>query len=177
MPNERLMPKFLTREIAGKAINSVLGAVMPSGMPSRFPLKRHHCHVVVLVPSMEDDRAGDYPKWPNYHLEPVVLFEQSVGPSEEWEHPFDDIARCKALQLWHGRNDDRTDSMPHLLFPGDTPFWGGVKRNGIVVACSGIQPWFDKMISGMVADVCIALSYEAWMQSEDRAKGLNFLLS
>jgi len=72
-----------------------------------------------------------------------------------------------ALQLWHGRNDDRTDRIPHLLFPGDTPCWGGVKRHGIVVTCSGFQPHFGKMFSGMVADMCIGLSYNAWDQTKD----------
>src|SRR3989338_7336273 len=71
----------------------------------------------------------------------------------------------KELQLWHDRNDDRSEIIPHLLFPGDAPFWGGAKRRGIVVACSGIQPWLDKLVSGMVADLIVAIAYNAWMQN------------
>ena len=56
--------------------------------------------------------------------------------------------------------------MPHLLFTGETPYWGGVKRRGIVVTCSGVQPWFDKMVSGMIADAMVALAYDAWMNSQ-----------
>ena len=123
---------------------------------------------------MPDERAEDYPSYPNLPLKPHVFYEHSFG-KEEWTHKFDDIARCKALQLWHERNDDRTDCRPLLLFPGDTPFWGGVKRHGIVVACSGVQPWFDKMISGMVADMIDAYAYNEWMESEDRKNAVDFL--
>ncbi|PIQ68706.1 MAG: hypothetical protein COV91_02745 [Candidatus Taylorbacteria bacterium CG11_big_fil_rev_8_21_14_0_20_46_11] len=81
----------------------------------------------------------------------------------------------KAIQLWHDRNDDRTNIMPHLLFSGDTVYWGGVKRHGIVVACSGVQPWFDKMFSGMIADMLVGIAYNAWMLSEDKRQGVDFL--
>ncbi len=170
MTKERLTPKFLTREVANLAVNAVLRMVMEPPGAVIFNPKRRQCYIVVLVPSISHDS-----KWPNYLVEALVLYEHSVGMQSEWEHPFDEIARRKAAQLWQGRNDDRTDSMPHLLVHNDTPFWGGVKRNGIVVACSGVQPWLDKMIAGMVADACIALAYEEWIASEDRAKGVDFL--
>ena len=173
MPDERLMPKFLTRDIAEMAVKAILEAVMQN--PDVFRPKRRHCHVVVVVPSMENVHTGEHPKWRNYALEPSILYEYSYGERADWEHPFADIALVKALQLWQGRNDDRTDSMPHLLFSGDTPFWGGVKRHGIVVTCSGLQPWLDKMLAGMVADACIALAYGAWMRSETHAKNADFL--
>jgi len=173
MSNEKLVtPKFLTRQIAEQAVDYVLKTVMEG--PFSQLLKRLACHIVILVPSMKDDRP-DYPAWPNYPLEPCALYERSVGDRGTWTGKYDDIARCKGLQLWHDRNDDRTNIMPHLLFPGDTVYWGGVKRHGIVVTCSGVQPWFDKMISGMIADVMIALAYNAWMLSEDKKEGVDFL--
>lgn len=165
MPSRKLTPKFLTESIAKAAVEEVVRMVM--GLANRFPvpMKRRQCHVVVLVPSISENAQS---------AEAHILYEYSYNKSD-WVHPYDDIARSKALQLWQERNDDRTDSMPHLLFSGDTPFWGGVKRHGIVVTCSGVKPWFDKMISGMVADCCNALAYEAWMTSEDRANGVDFL--
>ncbi len=169
MDEQRLTPKFLTRRIAEHAITAVAHLVF-----SDAPLKRKAFHIVVLVPSMKDERADDYPSYPNLPIEPQVLYEQSFS-KETWPVKFDDIAKCKALQLWHGRNDDRTDVMPHLLFSGDAPFWGGVKREGIVVACSGVQPCFDKMISGMVADMIIALAYNEWKESDDRKNDVDFL--
>ena len=83
--------------------------------------------------------------------------------------------RCKAVQLWTGCNDGRAGVVPHLLFPGYTPYWGGVKRDGIVVACSGVQPWFDRMISGIVADTIIALAHDAYENDEERKSGVDFL--
>ncbi len=167
-----LIPKFLTKGMVARIIGLVVGMVMDDAF---FPLKRRMLHIVVLVPAMRDDRISSFPKWPNYPIYPHLLYEYSLGDKSEWPHKFDEIAEYKALQLWHGRNDDRTDIMPHLLFPGDTPYWGGVKRHGIVVTCSGVQPWFDKMISGLIADACIAMSYDRWMALEAKEKNVDFL--
>lgn len=167
-----LTPKFLTKELVELAVNSVLQATLLNPAMADV-VKRQAGHLVVLVPSMEDDRATGYPQWPNYDIKPFPLYQRSIGKG--WEHEYDDIARCKALQLWHGRNDDRTDAMYHLLFSGDTPYWGGVKRFGLVVAFSGVQSYFDKMISGMVIEMIVALAYHAWMNSSDKAEGVSFL--
>ncbi len=161
-------PKFLTPEIAELSILSAIDSVFNGHATHALQPKHRQLHVVVLAPGMEDDRP-DYHKWPNYQIQPVVLCEYTLGNVADFPYPFDDIARCKALQLWHGRNDDRTEIIPHLLFPGDTPFWGGIKRQGIVVACSGIQPWQDKLISGVSADFMIALAHNAWMESADKS--------
>lgn len=162
-----LLPKFLTPELAQEAIDRVLNAMMPDLLGGRF--KHPKCHIVVLVPVMLDESAEDYPNYPNMPLRPHVLREHSLGKEDGWQYDYANIAKCKGLQRWQDRNDDRTDCMPHLLFAGDTPFWGAVKRHGIVVACSGVQPYFDKMIAGMVADMIIALAYHAWMTSADKA--------
>lgn len=173
MPEGMLLPKFLTPEIAKIAIAEVLNLLFNRYLNLA---KRNACHVGVIVPSMKDERAADYPDYPNYNIVPALLYEESFG-KELWPEgvKFDDIARCKGLQLWHNRNDGRTDIMPHLLFPGDARWWGGVKRQGIVVFCSGIQPWFDMMVSGMVADMMIAMAYNAWMKSEEHEKKIDFL--
>ncbi len=170
-----ITPKYLTKEDAEKAVRAVLEVVIGTRSSLRPLLKRVQCHIVVLVPGMKDDREADYPDWPNYPLQAVSLHEESIGKDEGWEHPYDNIARCKALQLWTDRNDDRAMSIPHLLFSGDTPFWGGVKRCGIVVTCSGVQSWFDKMISGMIADVIVGLAHNAYENDEDRKAGADFL--
>jgi hypothetical protein len=168
----KVTPKFLTKEIAKRAVAAALKLMQDS--PIKEVFKRQACHIVVLVPEMEDGPLQFSP-YPNYSIRPYVLLEESYGARETWSAAYDDIAKCKALQLWHGRNDTRTDVRPHLLFPGDTPYWGGVKRHGIVVACSGVQPWFDQMIAGLVADMCKALAYDAWMNSDDRKNGQDFL--
>jgi len=165
--SELLTPKFLTAKIAEEAVGHVLDTIYKTGV-TRFLNREQMCHVVVLVPAMERPlfaEAGT--KWTNYVTQPHFLYHHSVGRTR-WPYRFDDIASSKALQLWHDRNDGQADIMPHLLFSGDAPFWGGVKRSGIVVTCSGVQPYFDRMIAGMAADMCIGLAYHAWMESDDK---------
>lgn len=164
-------PKFLSADTARRVVEEMIRNVFHSGI---FQLARKDCHVVIIVPSIQVGRSAT-PGWLNYEVGPSILHEQSFGDPMKWEKPFDQIARAKALQLWDDRNDDRTNPMPHLLFSGDTPFWGGVKRQGIVVACSGFQSWYDKMVSGMIADACIAIAYDKWMNDESRVTGLPFI--
>ena len=171
---ELLIPKYLTKAIALQAIYVALYAVMGKNGPLRPRPKRNHCHIVILVPGMEDACEGEYPDWPNYPLTPVLLCEYGYNCGDAWEHPYDSIARCKALQLWTGRNDGRAGVIPHLLFPGDTPYWGGVKRDGIVVACSGVEPYFDRLIAGIVCDTLIALAHDAYEKDPER-KVVDFL--
>ena len=169
---KKLLPKFLTKEVAEVAVKAVWNAVKPC--ENGF-LKRNACHIVILVQEIEVSEESDVVNiYPNCPIRPYVLFEKSIK-GDVWTADYTDIARCKALQLWQERNDDRTDIIPHLLFPGDSPFYGGVKRGGIVVACAGVQSWFDKMISGMIADMCIALAYDAWMTSKDKLEKLDYL--
>lgn len=158
-----LTPVFLTKEIAKKAVHYIEEIIHDM---DDVLLPHIMCHILILVPSMKPARDKDFPYWPNYKIEPYMLYEHSIGNPKKWPHNFSGIAKSKALQLWHERNDDRTDCMPHLLLPGETPFWGGVKRHGIVVSCSGFQPYFDKMFSGLVADMCIGLTYNAWIKAK-----------
>lgn len=154
-----LTPKFLTQEVAERAVATALQMMENSPIEGVFRGKA--CHIVVLAPEMDDHRRGGAED-PDYSIRPHVLYERSVGDRSKWSGPYDNIARGKALQLWQDRNDDRTDCIPHLLFAGDTPYWGGVKRDGLVVACSGVQSWFDRMLSAIVADLCVGLAYDAF---------------
>jgi hypothetical protein len=178
---EKLMtPKFMTVRAASTAVTATFDAVfglpnLPGLLRDDLRPRRDECHVVILVPGTIDHYEQNFPNWPDYPIKPVLLYEESRGDPAKFEHPFDEIARCKAMQLWTDRNDDRTDNIPHLMFRGDTPYWGGVKRREIVVACSGVQPCIDKLISGMVADMLVALAHSAWMESEDKAKEVSFL--
>ena len=186
-PTTLLTPKFLTKDMAEVAVYTAIETILDQPLIDQSGFtqtrlnhylqpKRKQCHVVVVVPGMVDHVAEDYPNWPNYPLQPMLLYEVSnLDGAEKLEAPFDEIARCKALQLWTDRNDDRTDCIPHLLFRGDTPYWGGVKRRGIVVTCSGVQPYIDKLISGMVADLLVAIAHAAWKASPDCTNGADFL--
>lgn len=166
------LPKFLTVEMARTAVGHVWLTIVCNELVDFMP-KRRACHIVVMVPEMEvtgkdeNTHGGPIYNYPDYPVRPVVLYENSFELSN-WTADYADGAKCKAFKLWHGHNDGRTDILPHLMYSGDCPFWGGVKRDGIVVACSGVEPHFDRMISGMVADMLIAGAYHAWMKSEDK---------
>jgi len=162
MSGKMITPKYITKEVCEKAIDTALLAVFGSISPLHTLPKHYQCDIVVLVPAMEDARAEDYPDYPDYSITPHLIYEKNVGEKSDWEHLYDHIAKCKALQRWTGRNDGQAGVNPHLLFPGDTPYWGSVKRHGIVVACSGVQPWVDRLIAGITADVIIALAHDAY---------------
>jgi hypothetical protein len=172
---EVLTPKFLPKELAEMTVRMVIDGLFTPPF-ARDLFKRHMLHVVILVPSIEDRRDENFSNYPDYPIKPTVLYEHSLGDKEEWPWAFDEIARSKALQLWRGQNTDgNTDSMPHLLFPDDTPYWGGVKRHGLVVACSGVQSYFDQMIAGMIADALKALGHHMWELSADKKDDLIFI--
>ena len=63
------------------------------------------------------------------------------------------FARAKARVSWRTGRDshDVLTPAPHRLEPGDTLLWGSVCVDGIVVAVSGMQPWYDEALAGMVA--------------------------
>lgn len=159
------LPKFLTKEVAEIAVDTVMQAVFFGSLADK--LNRPTCHVVIVVPTQGSANE----------IIPYVLYEKTHGEREGWgEHHFNHIATSKSFQLWYDRHDGGTCAVPHLLMPGDTPYWGGVKREGIVVACSGVQPYFDRMISGMVADACIALAADAYSKWLARTKStIDFL--
>ena len=163
--------QFLTPGIAQRACLCIEGLVKNGGPVFRF-LKRQHLHVVVLVPTMLIDESKPYPQKHTQGVE--VLYEHSLGDRDEWEHPYDEIAQCKALQLWEGRNNGSQCVQPHLLFSGDTPYHGGVYRHGFVVACSGQFERHDTMIAGMVSDMCVSLAAEAY-ERRDRTTEKEFI--
>lgn len=160
-------PKFLVAA-AEEALSMVIHAVLAHDDVNKI-LKRREFHIVVIGPELVTP-SSPTESWPQEAvIRPNIIAEHSEGKPTKWKYPYKDIARDKARQLWDDRNNGGTDIAPHLLFKGDTPFWGGVKRSGIVVACSGVQPYFDRMIAGMVADACIGIAYDHWIRSPDHA--------
>lgn len=161
-------PKFLTRDLIEKAVDLVINGVFLSNALDGIAKPERVGHVVVFVPGVEH-RTG------TVNIVPMCIFEKSFN-RDMWKSPYSLIAMSKATQLWTGQNTDgATSVMPHLLMPGDTPYWGGVKRDGIVVAFSGDKSTIDQMISGMVADAIKALAYIALDESDDKRNKVAFL--
>jgi len=160
-----LLPKFLTKEIAEGAMRIAVQTAVAMGH-----LKRETLHIVMLVPSME---VGDL-AFPDYPIKPHMLAEYTHGDRNTWRRNYANIAQCKALQLWHGRNFGGTDSVSHLLIEGDTLYRGGVKRDGIVTACSGVDSEDDQMISGITTDISIAMAHKARLAWQAANPGVDF---
>jgi hypothetical protein len=96
-----------------------------------------------------------------------ILYEQSVGPDVEADRQrlatCTEIARSKAqIHFRTGRPAGEIQSRrPHALLVGDTIWGGGASYEGIIVAASGVQGYFDETISGIVAAILWGLCVHA----------------
>ncbi len=168
-----ITPKFLNANVAERALDLVVTGIFYSSQ-MKDVLNKHMGHIVVLVPSIKVVPAGADRNVQT--VLPFLLATRDIGDKSQWTSPYDKIALNKGTQLWYDRNaDGATDCQPHLLYLGDTPYWGGVKRHGIVVACSGVQSFFDQMLSGMVADAIKAFARFEFETSEDKLQKRAFL--
>jgi len=170
-------PKFLTRKMGEKAIEAVFALLFSSNGEGPFgeliQPKRRDMAIVILYPQMDTTEAA-FPG--GYSLQCGLLASGHFGNVGDWEHDYVAIALSKASQHWDARRSDDSGGTPaHLLFEGDTPYWGSVNRQDIIVAASGIQPWFDRLAAGMVADLLIAMAHDAWENSDDKKNGVSFL--
>ncbi|MDP2662941.1 MAG: hypothetical protein Q8R28_19675 [Dehalococcoidia bacterium] len=109
-------------------------------------------HVVVALRSSK--RSGL-----QHAFREAILHEESWGDQKSWKHRYDLIARSKAEVSWRTGLSTRVVvfTRPWLLEEGDTRWWGSVVLGNIVVACSGVKPWHDEMISAAIAAACRAI--------------------
>lgn len=146
---------LLTKELAERAVGLVIPTIKSCIEYAVF--KRSDLHIVVLDPTIPFAIAQG-----GSAIELPVIYEWSYGDLSKWEHPYHLIARSKAMISWRtGLPTHQVQQrMPYLLMGGprgDTVYWGSAVLEGIIVAASGVQPWFDEMISYQVAAACRAL--------------------
>lgn len=106
--------------------------------------KRTDMHIVVMDPSKKPWEVS---------FEEAILLEKSLSDKCQWELPFDDFARAKARQAWRDGSDNARKQMlgPATLTTGDIVHYGSFEYQGVIVAASGVEPWFDLLVSGWVA--------------------------
>ena len=90
----------------------------------------------------------------------TTVYTASFGrqPITSWEYPYNGIARGK------NRISGRTGQLsrvirvarPLELVDGDTEFWGNWKFGRILVANSGVKPWFDMAFSSSIGSLMVA---------------------
>jgi hypothetical protein len=100
-------------------------------------------HIVVLQPLASPVSA---------RFEEAILYEHSIN-RPNWDADYARFARAKAQLSWRTAMDSHAVQAlrPHLVAPGDTLLWGSVYLDGLVVAVSGMQPWFDEALAGVIA--------------------------
>lgn len=140
------MSAILTEDLARKAIpivEAAYKAVVNAGW-----LKCNDLHMVIMDPT--EIYAGE-PCLESFQM--AILLEHSFTDPDKWEHPYNEIARAKTHATWRTGLPTRfiRECAPHLLKYGNTRYGGSVNVDGIIVACSGVQPWFDEMFSGIAA--------------------------
>ena len=105
---------------------------------------REDMHIVVMNPTIKP--------WEST-FEDAILVEFSTTDKKDWKKPFDTYALDKARQAWR---DGRSNVTKHLLSPatlkdGDVAFYGSFEYEGVIVAASGVEGWFDQLVSGWMA--------------------------
>lgn len=129
-------------DLAAASIESVLAEPGASG--------ERLLHVVILDPRVCAAAAAV----------PTILTERSFGRPPPWGADYRGFALAKARLCWRLQRDSRwvQQQAPHLLDRGDTTLWGSCCRDGLILAASGAQPWFDEACCDLVASLIIALA-------------------
>ena len=107
-------------------------------------------------------------------FEDAILYEHAVGDRERWDADYRGFALAKARIAWRTGIDSHIvqEQRPYLLEAGDTVLWGSVAMDGIVVAASGADAWYDEAFAGAVA-LCLRAEAKAAMA---RARGKSLFL-
>ncbi|WP_413283372.1 hypothetical protein [Vibrio sp. MA40-2] len=106
---------------------------------------RKELHIVIMDPRVKP--------WDGKSFEDAILHEASFGSPESWTIQFDKLARQKAKQAWRDSNANIQNQFlhPSSLNDDDVLFFGSFVYGNIVVGCSGVQQWYDMLVSGWVA--------------------------
>ncbi|CAM4058266.1 MULTISPECIES: hypothetical protein [Vibrio] len=105
---------------------------------------RKELHIVVMDPRVKPWESS---------FEEAILVESSLGNPEQWTIPFDEFARKKAKQAWRNSRANMTNQTLHTasLNEDDLLFYGSFVYGDVVVGCSGVEQWYDMLISGWIA--------------------------
>lgn len=119
---------------------------------------RKELHIVIMDPRIKPWEAS---------FEEAILYEASIQNSE-WTIPFNELARKKAQQAWRDgcANVNHQTVHPSSLRDDDVLFYGSFVYGNIVVACSGVQQWFDMLVSGWIALAFEQLTVHAYQNQK-----------
>lgn len=124
---------------------------------------REDMHIVVMNPTIKPWEGS---------FEDAVLAEFSTTDKSGWANTYDVFALGKAKQAWR---DGRDNVSKHLLSPatlkdGDVAFYGSFDYEGVIVAASGVEAWFDQLVSGWMALTIQQLCQDYYQKFKSREK-------
>lgn len=151
------MSAILTLTMARKAVDLTIPSL--DAMAEQGVIKRPHRYIVVMSGST-NLKSTAHELWADPH---VSIYEFPFGDRAEWTGDYGRIARSKAMLTHFHRMPTQIiqERCPYLLEEGDTTYFGSAYADGLTVACSGVEPWFDEMISWWVLSAIRALSIDA----------------
>ena len=106
--------------------------------------KRKELHIVIMDPRLKPWESD---------FKDAILYEETIRNTDPWQSPYDELARKKAEQAWRERqaNVVLQTRHPSSLREDDIHFYGSFVYGNVVVGCSGVEEWFDMLISGWIA--------------------------
>ena len=148
MTKQGLLDSSAAREAVEMALPSIEKALQRPGVSGE------QCLHLVIVDPLAKYGATSFPA--------AILYEFSIGDPKQWGADYRSFARGKAELAWKSNCDTHMiqEVHPHMLRIGDTLLWGGVCRDGLIVAASGAHPWFDEAFANMVAGFLLAVAQE-----------------
>ncbi len=109
-------------------------------------------------------------------FEECILAEDSIR-IDPWSADYGAIARSKGEITWRTGLDSDVVHMqaPHLLRESDTQYWGSCIINGAGTACSGVQPYWDRMFSRWTTQAMIGICMHERATRVDGKENVDFL--
>ena len=148
---------LLGRDAAERAVRMALPMIR-TAIDDRSAGESGFFYLVVMKPGSSPASSS---------FEDAILYEYAVGERERWDADYRGFALAKARIAWRTGIDSHIvqEQRPYLLEAGDTVLWGSVAMDGIVVAASGADAWYDEAFAGAVA-LCLRAQAKAAIARE-----------
>jgi hypothetical protein len=148
---------LLGRDAAERAVNMALPMIR-AAIDDKSAGESGFFYLVVMKPGSSPASSS---------FEDAILYEHAVGERERWDADYRGFALAKARIAWRTGIDSHIvqEQRPYLLEAGDSVLWGSVAIDGIVVAASGADAWYDEAFAGAVA-LCLRAQAKAAIARE-----------
>lgn len=139
------LPAYWERDAAQEAVQ-LARPMLDAALSNTSVGESGFLHVVVMNPLAQPGSC---------EFADAILYEESIGDPAGWDADYGAYARGKARVSWRtGLATHEVMALkPHLLQAKDSQVWGSVCLDGIVVAVSGANPWFDEAFAAAVASL------------------------